>query len=236
MIKLYGFGKRFGVIDPSPFVVKVDVFLRMAGIEYQVINRASNLKHSPKGKLPFISFRKNDEMSLISDSQHIIEHLNSAYDVQLDKSLTDEQKAQSYLLTKSLDENLYWCLVYSRWADTKTWPHVKQTLFGRLPILLRWLVPILLRKKIINSLKAQGTGKHSKAEILTIADKSFSALSTILGNKSYFFGAQISTFDAVAYSFLAQVISIDYYNDFTEKACSYENLVKFCQRIEHKYY
>lgn len=236
MLTLYGYGKRFGVIDPSPFVVKVDAFLRMAEIEYRVINRANNLQRSPKGKLPFIVIEKDEETQLISDSEQIMEHLRETYNIELDGQLTHEQKALSHLLTKSLDENLYWCLVYSRWADTKTWPYVKQTLFGRLPVHLRWLAPMVVRRKILKALKAQGTGRHSKTEILAIADKSFSALSVLLGSNQYFFGDEVSTFDAVAYAFLAQVISLDYNNDFTEKARGYENLVKFCQRIEYHYY
>lgn len=54
MIKLYGFGKRFGVVDGSPFVVKVDLYMRMASIEFEVESDFNAIKKSPKGKLPFI--------------------------------------------------------------------------------------------------------------------------------------------------------------------------------------
>lgn len=32
MIKLHSFGANFGVVDPSPFVVKVDLFLRVTNL------------------------------------------------------------------------------------------------------------------------------------------------------------------------------------------------------------
>lgn len=54
MIKLYGFGQAFGVADASPFVVKVDLFLKLSGIEFEYIGDFNQLKKSPKNKLPFI--------------------------------------------------------------------------------------------------------------------------------------------------------------------------------------
>ena len=112
MITLYGFGKCFNVMDASPFVVKVDLFMRMANIPCQVKYGAKYLKKSPKGKLPFI----NDNGTVVADSDAIITYLTKQYQVTLDAELTPEQKAQAHLITKSLDEGLYWCLVYSRWA------------------------------------------------------------------------------------------------------------------------
>ncbi|QBG35686.1 glutathione S-transferase family protein [Litorilituus sediminis] len=236
MITLYGFGANLGVVDPSPFVVKVDAFLRMAGLEYQTIGRSSNLKQSPKGKLPFITVDGTNGKETIADSQHIFDYLTEHHQVTLDDWLTDEQKAQAYLLTKSLDENLYWCIVYSRWLNDESWPKVKQAFFGKLPVYLRWFVPNMLRKSVLKTLYRQGTGRHSKAEILAIADKSFAALSQILSDKEFFFGDKVCSFDAVAYSFLCQVITSDISNSFSEKAQSYDNLVRFCQRIEKAFY
>ena len=236
MIKLHSFGSSFGVMDPSPFVVKVDAFLKMAKLPYEVIEGARNLKKSPKGKLPFISIKQQAEELVIADSQHIIEHLTQSYSVSLDDFLTKEQQAQVYLLTKSLDENLYWCLVYSRWILEETWPVANKAFFGSMPAPLRWFVPNLIRKAVKKNLHGQGLGRHSKAEILTIADKSFDALSVLLGDKDYFYGKQPCSFDAAAYSILCQFISVNCDNEFNFKARSYPNLVQYCQRIEQNFY
>ena len=236
MIRLYSFGSSFGVMDPSPFVVKVDAFLKMAELPYEVKSGAHYLKKSPKGKLPFISIQQQAEEIVVADSQHIIEHLTQNYSVTLDDFLTKEQRAQSYLLTKSLDENLYWCLVYSRWVLAETWPLANKAFFGRMPLPLRWFIPSLVRKSVIKKLHAHGMGRHSQAEILTIADKSFNALSVLLAEQNYFYGAQPSSFDAVAYSILCQFISANCENVFNSKARSYPNLVRYCQRIEQEFY
>lgn len=236
MIKLYSFGSSFGVMDPSPFVVKVDAFMKMAALPFEIIASTNNLKIAPKGKLPFIVDNNESYENTIADSQAILEYLTDKYQVLLDEHLSSEQKAQAYLFTKSLDENLYWCLVYSRWILEDTWQRVNKTFFGALPFPLRLFIPSLIRKSVKKNLHGQGTGRHSKAEILAISDKSFAALSTLLGDQMYFFNNKESSFDAVVYSILCQFISVDCTNEFNDKARSYPNLVQFCQRIEQAYY
>lgn len=236
MIKLYSFGSNFGVMDPSPFVVKVDLFMKMAKLPFEVIASANNLKLAPKGKLPFIVDKNENDEHTIADSQAILEYLTDKYQVPLDEHLSPEQQAQAYLFAKSLDENLYWCLVYSRWILEDTWPLANKTFFGGLPFPLRLFIPSLIRKGVKKNLHGQGTGRHSKEEILAISDKSFSALSTLLGDKMYFFNNKESSFDAIVYSILCQFISVDCTNEFNDKARDYSNLVQFCQRIEQAYY
>jgi len=232
MIKLYSFGSSFGVMDPSPFVVKVDTFLRMSGLPYDVIPDFHNIKKSPKGKLPFIE----DDGNKIADSSFINDYLIKKYDLSLDAFLTTEQKALSYLLTKSIDENLYWCLVYSRWIADDTWPLISNTFFSKLPWPLKLFLPALIRKGVKKNLHGQGIGRHSKSEILEITKQSFSALSAMLAEQSYFFGDKPCSFDATVYASLCEFISVDYDNDFNRLAKKYDNLVRFCQRIEHTYY
>jgi len=232
MIKLYSFGSSLGVMDPSPFVVKVDVFLRFSGLPYETFPDFNNIKKSPKGKLPFIE----DDGQKVADSSFIIDYLIKKYDLPLDDFLTEEQKAISHLITKSLDENLYWCLVYSRWVADDTWPLISKTFFGKLPWLLRLFLPKLIRKGVKKNLHGQGVGRHSKSEILDITKQSFSALSALLAEKTYFFGEQPSSFDATVYASLCEFISVDFDNDFNLLAKEYDNLVQFCRRIEKTFY
>ncbi|GHF84428.1 glutathione S-transferase family protein [Thalassotalea marina] len=232
MITLYGFGPAFGVIDASPFVVKVDLFLKLAGLEYQTVNDVNNLKKSPKGKLPFIT----DGDKTIADSHFILEYLTEKYQVNIDDHLSEEQKAQALLYSKALDESLYWILVYSRWIKEDTWPIVRDTFFADLPAPLKLFVPGLVQRDVKKTLKGQGFGRHSESELLALAKNYFCALSTLLADKPYFFGDKISSFDVLAYSMLCEVISVDYFNNFNQLARSYDNLVAFCQRIEQTYY
>lgn len=232
MIKLYGFGPSFGMPDPSPFVLKVDIYMRMANIAFETVTDMNNLRKAPKGKLPFIV----DGEITIADSQFIISYLQKKYHIELDTHLSDEQKAIAYLVGKSLDENLYWCLVYSRWVKDDTWPQVKEAFFGAMPFPLKFIIPVVVRKGIISALEKQGLGKHTEDEIKIITQQSLQSLSNMLGDRTYFFGESPCTFDATAFAFLSQFINISLSNPFNELARKYDNLVTYCNHIMAKYY
>ena len=232
MIELYGFGKNIGLLDGSPFVMKIHTFLKVAGLDYKSIGNPLNVRKSPKGKLPYIK----DDGQTVSDSQFIIEYLSEKYNIDLNSHLSDEQKANAYLLTKSLDENLYWCIVWSRWQHDETWNIVKKDFFKGLPFPLSAIIPNKVRKQTIKALYYQGIGRHSESEIIAIANHSFQALSTMLGDKNFFFGDKLCLFDITAYSMLSSLIHSNIDNELHSKCRSYDNLVSYCNRIRDEYF
>lgn len=232
MITLYGFGQNLGLVDASPFVLKVDALLRLYGLEYTFIGGLDNLKKSPKGKLPFIT----DDGETIGDSAFIAEHLKQKYGDTLDDWLSPQQVAQVCLIGKSLEEHFFWCLVYSRWISEENWPIVKQRFFEKLPAHLRWFVPNMLRRSVRQTLHRQGLGRHTETDIIRLADDTLSALATLLGDQDFIFGERPCTLDATLYAMLAMYIETDIDNQYTQKARSYSNLVDYCQRFTQKYY
>ena len=52
-ITLYTFGPAFGLPDMSPFVTKVEMLLKLAGLEYETDMTGFN--KAPNGKLPYIA-------------------------------------------------------------------------------------------------------------------------------------------------------------------------------------
>ena len=232
MITLYHFGPFQDLPDPSPFCLKVDAYLRMTRIEFKCIATPANLRIAPKGKLPFIE----DNGKIIADSTFIIEYLKKTYGDALDSHLDQRDRAISHAFIKLMDENLYWCLVHSRWVDEKVWPVVKQSLFGKLSFPLRQLIPVMARRGVKKALYLQGTGRHTHEEILEIARRDLDALSALLGDKHYFMGDKATTLDAVAYGFLAEAIFPQLESPLNALTKSYANLVAFCERIRKKYY
>ena len=232
MITLHGFGKKLGLLDPSPFVMKVDAYLSMAEIDFKRDRHPNNLRTAKKGKLPFIV----DDDETIVDSQFIIEHLIAKYGDKLDHHLTKEQKAIAYLITKSLDENLYFCIVYSRWIREDNWNTLKKVFFGKLPIILRSILPLIIRRSLVKILKGQGILLHSDTEILHITRSSLQALSDLLGEQDYFFGEKPSTLDATCYGMLAALILVELDNPYNSLAREFNNLVNYCERIRKEYY
>lgn len=231
MLKLYGFGPAFGLPDASPYVVKVDAYLRFAKVDYKFLFGLEHLRNAPKKKLPYI----DDNGELIGDSEFILEYLKTK-GADLDYWLTPEQAAVAHLVTKSLDENLYWCLIQSRWVDDDTWVHLKKQFFENQPFPLKQLLPGIIRKGQLKSIQKQGHGRHSSEEILHIANKTFASMEALLGDKQWFMGDQPSSLDAGAYGHLACFINATLDNPFNEAARQYIGLKDYCERIRLKYY
>lgn len=232
MIKLYGFGSNFGLVDASPFVLKTDLYLRMTGVDYQMVYDFNMVRNAPKGKLPVI----DDDGDLIPDSSFIIKHLKEKHNVDLDSHLSDEERGMAFLVTKSLEEHLYWCLLHSRWVRDESWTRLAPVLFGALPLPLRLLVPKVVRRSVIKACDGQGLGRHSEEEVMQIADESLSSLSKVLGDKPYFLGDKPSSLDAAAFGLLAQFMIANFDTPMADMAKTHSNLLGYCQRIHAEYY
>jgi glutathione S-transferase len=232
MIKLFAFGPHFGVPDPSSFVLKLDAYMRMAGIEFETDASLRHLQRAPKGKLPFIE----DDGQLIADTHFIIQHLERTRDVQLDAWLTPKQLGTARLLGKAFDEHLYWCLLDSRWMRG-TWPVLEKAFFGRLPFPLKAVVPRLARGDVKTALHRQGLGRHSYEEILSITRYTLEGAAGALDDQAYFMGEQPCSLDAAAFGALAQVILPTLDDDpVVQMARSFDNLVAYCARMRDRYY
>ncbi len=232
MIKLYTFGPAFGLIDPSPFVAKVHLFMTLNKIAFETESDARLLAKAPKKKFPVI----NDDGKIIADSSFILKHLSEKYKIDMDASLNDTQRATAYHIGKSLEENLYWCLVHSRWMNDDTWPIIKQQFFNDLPFPLNKIVPAVVRNGTRKRINGHGMGAHTDDEINAIANESFASVSTLLGNKAYLFGDTISTLDLIIFAQIGAFTLSIIDNKAARIAKEYDNLVGLTQRIQHAYY
>ena len=61
MTTLYTFGPAFGLPDPSPFVVKAEMLLKIAALPYKV--DTGGFRKAPKGKLPYM----DDDGEIVAD-------------------------------------------------------------------------------------------------------------------------------------------------------------------------
>ena len=111
MITLYSFGPGFGLPDPSPFVTKVEVLLKMAKLPYRT--DMTGFTKAPKGKLPYIE----DDGAVVSDSAFIRWHIEQKYRIDFDKGLDASQKAIAWAFEKMVEDQLYWVMIDDRWMD-----------------------------------------------------------------------------------------------------------------------
>src|SRR5205823_1488916 len=78
MITLYTFGPAFGLPDPSPFVTKAEILLKMAALPYRT--DSTGFRKAPKGKLPYI----DDDGERVADSTFIRLHIEKKYGFDFD--------------------------------------------------------------------------------------------------------------------------------------------------------
>jgi glutathione S-transferase len=197
MITAVLFPAGFGIPNPSPFCMKVEILLKMAGLPYCVETENDPTK-GPKGKIPFI----RDGNDVIGDSTFIQAHLETRYGTDFDAGLSAAERAVAHGLARMCEERLYWCLVFSRWVDGRNWPTIAKFFFADLPPVVRSIVPILSRRSVRAGLNGNGIGRHSADEIYALGTKDINALADHLGTKPFMMGDAASSLDAVAYPFI----------------------------------
>jgi len=231
MIKLYQFPAVWNLPNASPFCMKLETYLRMANLPYEVIN-VKDPRKAPKGKLPCISI----DGEKIADSSFIIAHLQKTYNITLDNHLNATQKAQALTMRRLIEEHLYWAIVYSRWIDEKNWPTTNKVFFANLPAPMKYLVPFIVRKITQRALYEQGMGRHTQEQIYQLAVDDLQALNVLLGQQQFFFGDEPSSIDASAYAFLANILQSPIASPLQNYVKSQTSLVNYCARMKEKYF
>ena len=233
MIQLYQFDPAFGLPNASPFCMKLETWLRMAGLPFEApLGTLRNLQRAPKGKLPYIV----DQGVAIADSSFIIEHLKRQHGDTLDGWMDARQKATALALQRLLEEHLYWAVVYTRWVQQSGWALTREAFFGQLPVPLKWVVPSVARRGLIRELRGHGMGRHSEQEIIALGQADITALADFLGDKRYFMGSEPCSLDACAYAFVANLLWVPVESELKRHAQRFPQLLAYCERMRARYY
>lgn len=233
MIELYKFGPLNDVCDASPFCVKVEAYLRLAGLPYKTFSGAQYLRKAPKGKLPYIV----DNGKAIPDSAFILKYLKQTYGDSLDNHLSQQDLAITHAFSKMIDENLYWVLLHARWELVQNVATLDKLFFGSIPFPINKIIANAAHRNIKKALYGHGMGRHSDNEITEIGNLDLKALSGFLADKPYFFGDKPTSLDINAYAILAQMILVSEFSaPIFDLAKSYKNLVEFTHRFHENYF
>ena len=155
MITLHTFGPNFGLPDPSPFVTKAELLLKMSGQPYRT--DTEGFGKAPKGKLPYIK----DDGTPIADSTFIRWHLEKKYQIDFDRGLSAEQRAIAWAFEKMAEDHLYWALVHARWMDDANFAKGPMVFFRKIPAPVRPIMVVMIRRQVRKALHAHGMGRHS---------------------------------------------------------------------------
>jgi len=228
MIYLYAFAPLWGLSDTSPFVTKVDVYLRLTNLPFKLVPFSmESFTAAPKGKLAYIV----DGHETIADSNFIVDYLKKKYSDPLDAKLGPSVRAAGHTIKRMLEENFYWVIVAERWRDTKTAVEQYPVMVGQPPEFVNAVVDSLL-----GELHGHGMGRHSADEVENIGKADLIALSDFLGKNPYLLGEEPTSYDATAYSFVAHTIQPDYGSRMKRFIKTLPNLMQYWERLNSRFY
>nr|XP_022344210.1 failed axon connections homolog [Crassostrea virginica] len=222
------FGRGWKVPSKSPFPMKLETFLRITKTPY--MNDHSG-RMSAKGKTPWIEY--NDTQ--VSDSQFCIEFLKKKKGIDLNRGLSEQQKAIARAFLKLIEENLYWALCIELFCNEANIPLLKP--MSPLKGLGFWLYYWFVKRSIKSATWGHGIGRHSVEDVWTIAQADIQALSQYLGQKKYFMGEEPAEIDCTLFgmlSFLLVTMQGTRYESFTKQ--NHANLVTYFQRMKSSYW
>jgi glutathione S-transferase len=229
-LTLYATRPGFGLPDTSPFVIKTEVQLKMAGVAY---DRASATPpQAPNGKLPFI----DDHGEVISDSTFIRAHIERKYAVDLDAKLDAHQRAQAWAIERLLEDHLYFAMVWFRWIDPDNFAKGPAHFADSAPEADRARMRQEMQARKTAELHAQGLGRHAPAQIAELGTRSIDALARLLGDQPFFMGASPSGVDATAFGMLACVATPFFDTPLRRAVEAHPNLVDYVARMMQRYY
>ena len=129
---------------------------------------------------------------------------------------------------------IYRTVVHRRWVETAD---QLPALFTARPSLFLRVILHIVARSVRKSLYCQGTGRHSVAEIVHIAEKDLTCLSNILGDKDFFLGDRPSSYDAAIFGALAvQLWQLPGSAQETFIKTEARNLERYCQRIRDRWF
>lgn len=230
MIKLFAFGPGFGLPDPSPFVMKGELLLKMAGLPYEVDTRGFN--RAPKGKLPYI----DDDGVIVADTFLIRSHLEQRHGIDFDGGYDARSRATAFAVEKMLEEHLYFALVHERWIKIENFKRGPASFFKGVPALVRPLVQRMVRGQVRKTLHGHGLGRHSEAEIVAMACADLDALSALIGERPCLLGDRPCGTDATVLAFVAGTLCDRFDTPVRTHAEKLTNLVAYRDRWMAHYY
>jgi glutathione S-transferase len=229
-IKLFQFPRMFGIPNLSPFCCKLETWLRIAGIPYQVVDTADP-RRAPRRKLPFIE----DGGVRIADTSVIIDHLARTRGVDPDARLGASQRAIAVLVQRTLEEHYAFVLAYTHFVRDEGWRHTRRR-FDSLPPLARPLIARLVRGRVRELAWKQGILRHSHEHIVESAIDDWRAVLAVMSKGPFFFGDQPTSTDAIVFGALATTVLTPIESPIRDFLRSQPGMVAYAERMMARFF
>ncbi|MEM7426641.1 MAG: glutathione S-transferase family protein [Pseudomonadota bacterium] len=229
MITLHTFGPAFDLPDPSPFVAKALMLLKMSGLEYR--EQTADVTKAPKKKLPVM----DDGGTIVADSSFIRIHLEQNHGINFSGGYGQEDLAKGWAIEKMLEEHFYWLIAYTRWMDDANFDKGPRHFFAKVPAVMRPAIIWMVRREVRKNLHGQGLGRHSIAELTELARRDAHALSVLLGEKPYTLGDRRCGFDATTFAFVQSALCPLFDHPISNTLREFPNLQAYCDRMSAEF-
>ncbi|XP_042856701.1 failed axon connections homolog [Penaeus japonicus] len=241
VVVLHMFQRGLTCPSPSPSILKLETYLRIAEIPYQIDHEEPMGK---KGKCPWITVNGED----VADSQLIMEYLGPKFRKDLSSHLTAEEKAVAHSMQIMVDEYFLWCLMVWSYVQERGRPLLKCVY---IPVPFRFMIH-MFAKRFEKATLVQGIGRHSFREVEEMGRKCllsplcsvgclqtfpFSLFLTTSGQNPFMMGDKATELDCSVFGMLAQVMWCSPNSAYLRMLESdYRNLYDYCIPYMKKFY
>jgi glutathione S-transferase len=229
-IKLFQFPRMFGIPNISPYCCKLETWLRITGIPYEVVD-TSDPRRGPKGKLPFIE----DAGVRIGDSSLIIEHLTRTRGVDPDARLKASQRVSELLVQRTLEEHYAFIILYTHFVRAEGWRHTRAN-FDSVPAFVRPLVTSMVRGRMKKLLWSQGVLRHSDEQIIESGLRDWRAVVEVMSDGPFFFGEEPTGIDAIVFGALATTVLTPIESPIRDFLRSQPACVAYAERMRARFF
>ena len=229
-VRLYGWGPMFGEHDPSPFVLKAEIQLKMLGVAFE--RHPAMLDEVPRHKAPYV--RDGDE--LIEDSNEIRRHFERKLGRDLDAGLDNYQRGVARAVERMLEDRLYFIMLMERWLEGDTFERGPLAFFAQVPQDRLAAVTAAARAELRTGLLKHGIARFSRDERIELAAEDIKAVSALLGEQQFLFGAGPTAADAVLYGQLVSARARFFNSRLPEVIDAHEALPPYLARMERRYF
>lgn len=226
VITLITYAAEFGTRSSSPFCIKAEYLLNMAGVPWQRQDENDPRKW-PKGKLPAITV----ESEIIGESDGIRKYLEMQ-GVGFYPGLSEIEKADAHAFARMAEEHMYFHLVIDRWGDDAVWPTIRDVYFKAIPKLPRLFVTRRLRAILMKGMVVQGLGRLSPAERMERLEPDLKAITSRLSQGQYLFGDRPCAADASVASILIAMRATPVKTDLSRRIASDQLLSDYIDRVD----
>jgi len=215
----------------SPFALKLETWLRLAGIKYENV---FTMKFGSKGQIPYIELNGEE----IPDSNIIISRLKSHFGKDPDDACSPQDLAIGHAVTGLVEHHLAHVGFHYRYGlhMPDFLSKLKLGEYYNLPRAMNnWgrFQPTMTKVRSY----LQGIGRHTESEIWEMSFKDLKAISDLLNNKDYLLGKSPTTVDCVLFGHLAQFLFIDIgfpQKTYLEQNCP--NLVSLVEKMKSDFW